>query len=67
MDVFRTESNTGLLGLNVFLVMNLMEGSLHHVIHGCTAEPLEYELIAQLLYQILRGLRVFCIKNLSKI
>lgn len=57
-DVFRTKSNTGLLGLNVFLVMNLMEGSLHQVIHGCAAEPLEYKLIAHLLYQILRGLRV---------
>uniref|UniRef100_A0A915DN42 Protein kinase domain-containing protein n=1 Tax=Ditylenchus dipsaci TaxID=166011 RepID=A0A915DN42_9BILA len=54
-DVFRTEG--GVLGLNVFLVMELMEGSLHHVIHGCPLEPLDYDLIAHLLFQILRGLR----------
>ncbi|KAI1704022.1 protein kinase domain-containing protein [Ditylenchus destructor] len=54
-DVFRTDG--GQLGLNVFLVMELMEGSLHHVIHGCPSEALEYDLIAHLLFQILRGLR----------
>uniref|UniRef100_A0A914E9S4 Protein kinase domain-containing protein n=1 Tax=Acrobeloides nanus TaxID=290746 RepID=A0A914E9S4_9BILA len=52
-DVFRTP---GTVGMNVYLVMDLMEGSLHHVIYGST-EPLDYDLIAHLLYQILRGLR----------
>lgn len=44
------------LGINVYLVMDLMEGSLHHVIHG--GGPMEDDLIAHFLYQILRGLRV---------
>uniref|UniRef100_A0A914Y1N8 Protein kinase domain-containing protein n=1 Tax=Panagrolaimus superbus TaxID=310955 RepID=A0A914Y1N8_9BILA len=52
-DVFRT---SGSLGMNVFMVMELMEGSLHNVIHGAE-EPLEWDLIAHLLHQILRGLR----------
>ncbi|CAD5216089.1 unnamed protein product [Bursaphelenchus xylophilus] len=52
-DVFRTN---GSLGMNVFLIMDLMEWSLHHVIHG-SAEPLDFDLIAHLLMQILRGLR----------
>ncbi|KAI6195692.1 hypothetical protein M3Y94_01017600 [Aphelenchoides besseyi] len=52
-DVFRTP---GSLGMNVFLIMDLMEWSLHHVIHG-SAEPLDFELIAHLSMQMLRGLR----------
>lgn len=51
-DIFRTPGN---LGINVYLVMDLMEGSLHHVIHG--GGPMEEDLIAHFLYQILRGLR----------
>uniref|UniRef100_F1L8U5 Mitogen-activated protein kinase 7 n=1 Tax=Ascaris suum TaxID=6253 RepID=F1L8U5_ASCSU len=51
-DIFRTPGN---LGINVYLVMDLMEGSLHHVIHG--GGPMEDDLIAHFLYQILRGLR----------
>lgn len=53
-DVFRT---SGSLGMNVFLVMGLMEGNCHNVIHG-SQEPLEWDLIAHLLHQVLRGLRV---------
>ena len=53
-DVFRT---SGSLGMNVFLVMELMEGNCHNVIHG-SQEPLEWDLIAHLLHQVLRGLRV---------
>jgi len=52
-DVFRT---SGSLGMNVFLVMELMEGNCHNVIHG-SQEPLEWDLIAHLLHQVLRGLR----------
>ncbi|KAK0397721.1 hypothetical protein QR680_002238 [Steinernema hermaphroditum] len=52
-DIFRTQ---GSLGMDVFLVMNLMEGSLHHVIHG-SPESLDQDLIAYFLYQLLRGLR----------
>ncbi|KAI6185012.1 Protein kinase domain-containing protein [Aphelenchoides bicaudatus] len=52
-DVFRTP---GSLGMNVFLIMDLMEWSLHHVIHG-SAEPLDFELISHLLMQMLRGIR----------
>jgi serine/threonine protein kinase len=54
-DAFRTE---GRLGMNVFLVMELLEGSLHHVIHGPGQPSLDYGLIAHLLFQILRGIRV---------
>lgn len=43
--------------MNVFLIMDLMEWSLHHVIHG-SAEPLDFELISHLLMQMLRGIRV---------
>uniref|UniRef100_A0A0K0DSY8 Protein kinase domain-containing protein n=1 Tax=Strongyloides stercoralis TaxID=6248 RepID=A0A0K0DSY8_STRER len=52
-DIFRTK---GSLGVNVFLVMDLMEGSLHHVIHG-SIEPLDWELISYFLFQLLKGLR----------
>uniref|UniRef100_A0A0K0FJH6 Mitogen-activated protein kinase 7 (inferred by orthology to a human protein) n=1 Tax=Strongyloides venezuelensis TaxID=75913 RepID=A0A0K0FJH6_STRVS len=52
-DIFRTK---GSLGINVFLVMDLMEGSLHHVIHG-SIEPLDWELISYFLFQLLKGLR----------
>jgi serine/threonine protein kinase len=52
-DIFRVP---GSLGINVFMVMNLMEGSLHHVIHGST-DFLEYDLIVFFLYQLLRGLK----------
>uniref|UniRef100_A0A7E4UNJ3 Protein kinase domain-containing protein n=1 Tax=Panagrellus redivivus TaxID=6233 RepID=A0A7E4UNJ3_PANRE len=55
-DVFRTDSGSSILGMNVFLVMGLMEGSLHNVIYG-TLDPLEWDLIAHLLHQVLRGLR----------
>uniref|UniRef100_A0A0N5AZL1 Protein kinase domain-containing protein n=1 Tax=Syphacia muris TaxID=451379 RepID=A0A0N5AZL1_9BILA len=51
-DIFRTPGN---LGINVYLVMDLMEGNLHHVIHG--GGPMEDELIAHFLIQLLRGLR----------
>lgn len=51
-DIFRTPGN---LGLNVYLVMDMMEGNLHHIIYG--RDPLEDDLIAHFLYQILRGLR----------
>jgi serine/threonine protein kinase len=53
-DVFRTP---GSLGMNVFLIMDLMDWSLHHVING-SAEPLDFELISHLLMQLLRGIRV---------
>uniref|UniRef100_A0AC35U449 Protein kinase domain-containing protein n=1 Tax=Rhabditophanes sp. KR3021 TaxID=114890 RepID=A0AC35U449_9BILA len=52
-DIFRTK---GSLGVNVFLVMDLMEGSLHHVIHG-SAEALDWELISYFTFQLLKGLR----------
>lgn len=39
------------------MVMDLMEGSLYHVIHG-TYEFLEYDLITHFMYQLLRGLKV---------
>uniref|UniRef100_A0A0N4ZCL9 Protein kinase domain-containing protein n=1 Tax=Parastrongyloides trichosuri TaxID=131310 RepID=A0A0N4ZCL9_PARTI len=52
-DIFRTK---GSLGVNVFLVMDLMEGSLHHVIHG-SIEPLDWELTSYFLFQLLKGLR----------
>ncbi|CAJ0583836.1 unnamed protein product, partial [Mesorhabditis spiculigera] len=52
-DIFRTPGN---LGINVYLVMDLMEGSLHHVIHGDT-QQLEDDLVAHFLFQLLRGLR----------
>lgn len=55
-DAFYTEG--GKLGLNVFLVMNLMENNLHNLIHSRTIEPLNYDLIAHFLIQILRGLKV---------
>ncbi|GMT36677.1 hypothetical protein PFISCL1PPCAC_27974 [Pristionchus fissidentatus] len=52
-DIFRTP---GTLGINVYLVMDLMEGSLHHVIHG-SVEAIEDDLVAHFLYQVIRGLR----------
>ncbi|PAV70429.1 hypothetical protein WR25_18941 isoform B [Diploscapter pachys] len=52
-DIFRTP---GALGIDVYLVMDLMEGSLHQVIYN-ENQPLEDELIAYFLYQLLRGLK----------
>ncbi|KAF8355135.1 sma-5 [Pristionchus pacificus] len=52
-DIFRTP---GTLGINVYLVMDLMEGSLHHVIHG-SIDAIEDDLVAHFLYQVIRGLR----------
>uniref|UniRef100_A0A7E4W2K0 Protein kinase domain-containing protein n=1 Tax=Panagrellus redivivus TaxID=6233 RepID=A0A7E4W2K0_PANRE len=52
-DIFRIP---GSLGINVYMVMDLMEGSLHHVIHG-TNDYLEYDLVIFFLYQLLRGLK----------
>ena len=52
-DIFRIP---GSLGVNVYMVMDLMEGSLHHVIHG-SEDYLEYDLIVFFLYQLLRGLK----------
>ncbi|KAM3726766.1 Mitogen-activated protein [Dirofilaria immitis] len=51
-DIFRTPGN---LGINVYLVMDLMEGNLHHLIY--CGGPMEDDLISHFLYQILRGLR----------
>uniref|UniRef100_A0A914RW43 Uncharacterized protein n=1 Tax=Parascaris equorum TaxID=6256 RepID=A0A914RW43_PAREQ len=45
--------------------MDLMEGSLHHVIHG--GGPMEDDLIAHFLYQILRGLRSKAIREIGGI
>ncbi|ETN72688.1 hypothetical protein NECAME_18713, partial [Necator americanus] len=53
-DIFRTR---GPLGINVYLVMDLMEYSLHQVIHGCANELDDY-LIRRFLHQLLMGLRV---------
>ena len=44
--------------------MDLMEGSLHQVIYG-ENQPLEDELIAYFLYQLLRGLKVSLCLNLD--
>ncbi|KAK6766721.1 hypothetical protein RB195_026167 [Necator americanus] len=52
-DIFRTR---GPLGINVYLVMDLMEYSLHQVIHGCANELDDY-LIRRFLHQLLMGLR----------
>uniref|UniRef100_A0A1I7WGM4 Protein kinase domain-containing protein n=1 Tax=Heterorhabditis bacteriophora TaxID=37862 RepID=A0A1I7WGM4_HETBA len=51
-DIFRTP---GPLGINI-LVMDLMEFSLHHVIHGGVNE-IEDDLVAHFLFQLLKGLR----------
>lgn len=60
-------------GINVYLVMDLMEGNLHHLIY--CGGPMEDDLISHFLYQILRGLRVimlfkvlffFCTSQISK-
>ncbi|CAI4225530.1 unnamed protein product [Auanema sp. JU1783] len=50
-EIFRTP---GPLGTDVFMVMELMDGSLHQVIYG---EPIEDTLVAHFLLQILLGLR----------
>lgn len=52
-DIFRIP---GSLGINVYMVMDLMEGSLHQVIYG-TDELLEYDIVMFFLYQLLRGLK----------
>ncbi|CAB3400662.1 unnamed protein product [Caenorhabditis bovis] len=52
-DIFRTK---GPLGTDVYLVMDLMEGNLHHLIYG-EPEPLDENLIVDFLVQLLRGLQ----------
>uniref|UniRef100_A0A8R1E085 Protein kinase domain-containing protein n=1 Tax=Caenorhabditis japonica TaxID=281687 RepID=A0A8R1E085_CAEJA len=51
-DIFRTK---GSLGIDVFLVMDLMSNNLHHVIYG-NDNPLPEFIIVQFLEQLLRGL-----------
>lgn len=54
LDMFQMP---GAMGIDVYLVFELMDGSLYHVIHGADT-PLDNDLIASFLYQILRGVRV---------
>ncbi|CAJ55250.1 Mitogen-activated protein kinase sma-5 [Caenorhabditis elegans] len=51
-DIFRTK---GPLGIDVFLVMDLMQNNLHHIIYG-NEDPLEEHYINAFLGQLLRGL-----------
>uniref|UniRef100_A0A914UTZ6 Protein kinase domain-containing protein n=1 Tax=Plectus sambesii TaxID=2011161 RepID=A0A914UTZ6_9BILA len=52
LDMFQAP---GPLGNDIYLVMELMEGSLHSVIRS--NQVMEPDLVAYFLYQILRGLR----------
>ncbi|KAK6062019.1 hypothetical protein COOONC_00315, partial [Cooperia oncophora] len=55
-DIFRTRGPLGINELLMILVMDLMEFSLHQVIHGLPNELDDY-LIRKFLYQLLMGLR----------
>jgi serine/threonine protein kinase len=58
IDMFQAP---GPLGNDIYLVMELMEGSLHSVIRS--KQIIEPDLVAYFLYQILRGLRVSHFKS----
>ncbi|CAI2357659.1 unnamed protein product [Caenorhabditis sp. 36 PRJEB53466] len=51
-DIFRTK---GPLGIDVYLVMDLMNNNLHHIIYG-NEDPFEEDILVHFLGQLLRGL-----------
>ncbi|CAO4383166.1 unnamed protein product [Caenorhabditis nigoni] len=60
-DIFRTQ---GPLGIDVFLVMDLMQNNLHHIIYG-NEEPLDEYYINQFLGQLLRGLEYLHVASIA--